>query len=59
MVRDLDVLSVGEVSILLGVCERTVYRLVATGDLKCIRIRRRIKFLRGDIDEYLLGLKGE
>ena len=47
-------LSIEDVASVLGVSKRTVWRLVASGELRPAgRVGRRLRFRLGDVDAYL------
>jgi excisionase family DNA binding protein len=48
-----DVLTVAEVAAVLRVSPMTVYRLLHSGELPSIRVRRSFRIRRTDVDEYL------
>ena len=53
MTDDVAVLTVREVSYRLRVGERTVWRLIASGDLRSVKIRRRRMVRTAEVDRYL------
>ncbi len=54
-------MKVDKVAELLDVSTKTVYRLVATGELGCIHVGRAVRVTRGQLDAYLekLGANDE
>lgn len=48
-------LTYKEVAKVLGVCVRTVYRMVQDGTLSIIRVRRSVRFKASDISRILSG----
>lgn len=48
-----QLLSKKQVAARLGVSTRTVDRIVTTGDLTPIRVRRQIRFTEADLDAYI------
>lgn len=53
--RELECLTVGEVAEILHVTEKTVYRLVAKGELKSVRVGRALRVLRADLITFMRG----
>jgi excisionase family DNA binding protein len=53
MVWQYPLLSQGDVAELLGVSVRTVTRLRATGELKSVRVRGKVRFERSDVADYI------
>jgi excisionase family DNA binding protein len=49
------VMNVSELADLLGVSEDSIYRAVRLGQLKCVRLGRRIIFHRPSIEAWLAG----
>lgn len=49
----LDVLTAPEVAEILTVSKRIVYRLVADGELKSIKIRGSLRIYREGLEEYI------
>ncbi len=56
MARQNGLLTVREVSELLGVCERTAFELTKTGKL---RIGRAVRYDPGDVAEFIEACKDE
>jgi len=57
-VADRRLLTIVEVSIIFGVCGRTVNRLVASGELpQPIKVGRTSRWLQEDIDEKICEMK--
>jgi excisionase family DNA binding protein len=54
---DAGFLTVREFAGFLGVSEKTVRRLIATGRLRCIRIGRLVRIERGDVSRWLSARK--
>ena len=48
-------LNAQEVADLLGVCDDTVYRLAARGDLPSYRVGRKVRFLRTAVEAHMNG----
>lgn len=53
--RELECLTVGEVAEILHASEKTVYRLVAKGELKSVRVGRALRVLRADLITFMRG----
>ena len=50
-----DVMTVAEVSAMLGLPRSTVYDLARRGELPCARLGRALRFVRDDIEARLRG----
>lgn len=48
-----EMLRVVEVAVMLRVSERTVYRLLATGDLQGVKVRSRVLIPLKEVEAYL------
>lgn len=48
-----DVMDVQQVSELLGVCDKTVYRLIKSGTLPSMKVGRKIRVTKVDVMNYL------
>ncbi len=59
MARQNGLLTVREVSELLGVCERTAFELTKTGKLPAVRIGRAVRYDPGDVAEFIEACKDE
>jgi excisionase family DNA binding protein len=54
--RDFQLLTADEAAVLLCVRRTTVYELVRSNDLPCVRIgRRQMRFLRADLERWILS----
>ena len=51
-------LSVSEAAAHLGVCTRTIRRIIATGELPITRVGRRIRIIDADLGVYLARGRG-
>jgi excisionase family DNA binding protein len=51
--------SVKELSKLVGVCERKIHYEIQAGNLKTVRIGRRVLIRVGEIDRWLSKAEGE
>jgi excisionase family DNA binding protein len=47
------VLTVNDTAAVLGISRATVYRLVQSGDLRPVRVGRRLRFRLADLEDYL------
>ena len=48
-----DLLTVEEMAEVLGISDRTVYRLVDKGELSCVKVGRRLYFPKHEVIERL------
>jgi len=48
-----DVLDVKQVSEILGVCQKTVYRLIADGSLPMLKIGRQYRITKVNVLKYM------
>ena len=48
-----DLLSIKEVTTLLGIGRTTVFKLIDSGELPAIRLGRKFRIRLSDIDEYI------
>lgn len=53
MASEQDLLTAGEVAEAMRVSTMTVYRLIRSGELGAIRVGRRFRIRRSDLDRYL------
>jgi excisionase family DNA binding protein len=51
--RPVPLLRVNDVAALLAIGRRTVYTLVAAGELPAVRVGERLRFRLEDVDAYL------
>lgn len=49
-----NVMTASEVSALLHVAPRTIYRWARTGRIPSVALGRRVVFLRGDVEEWVM-----
>ncbi len=50
-----EYLSPMQMGLTLDLCEETVYRLIARGELAAVRVGRRLRLPRNQLDSLLLG----
>lgn len=50
--------TVKEIAERLGTCQRTVYREIQSGNLRCLRIGRAIRITDSQLAEYVAGREG-
>jgi excisionase family DNA binding protein len=50
-----SLLQVKQVAAMLGVSQRTVWRMIADGQLKAVRVRRCTRLLLAEVMEYMNG----
>ena len=50
-------LTIGELSDLLKLSEKTIRRMIAAGRLPCVRLGRQLRFLPGDVFRWLEARK--
>lgn len=46
-------MSVHECALALGVCDRTVLRLIDRGELRAFRVGRALRILSGEVERYI------
>lgn len=54
-----DVLDVKQVSQLLGICEKTVYKLIRDGELPTMRIGRQHRITKVNVMKYMQVFSGD
>ena len=50
-----EYLSPFQMGLTLDLCEETVYRLIARGELAAVRVGRRLRLPRSQLDSLLVG----
>lgn len=50
-----DVLTIAQVSDILGVCRPTVHKLIREKTIRCIRIGRAIRISKSDLGNFVYG----
>ena len=54
-----DVLDVKQVGQLLGICEKTVYKLIKTGELPTMKVGRQHRITKVNVMKYMRVFSGD